>query len=321
MKISIAMATYNGAKYLHEQLDSFLCQQRLPDELIVCDDASTDYTRDILEKFKCTAPFTVTICCNDKNLGHIRNFEKALSLCSGDVIFLSDQDDVWSEEKITKVLNCYETNPAVDVVINDAFYADENLNRADVTVLQKAISVGGGGGWHINGACTAITRRFLDFLLPFPENNCPFHDVYIHRWANAIGNKLVLDEPLQLWRIHGLNTTSNEMVQAEILSPLKQYRRTMNLEVASSYLQKAQEFRMMSAILQERIESLQHLHLARGFPRLKKKLEQVVKANENRARLQGLGWFQRKVLILVMIIKGQYSHFKGTKSIAKDMLR
>ena len=87
MKISIALATYNGAKYLKGQLDSFVNQSRLPDELIICDDCSHDETDKIVHNFISTAPFTVRYFKNKKNLGYAKNFEQAVLYCSGDVIF------------------------------------------------------------------------------------------------------------------------------------------------------------------------------------------------------------------------------------------
>ena len=95
MRISIAMTTYNGSKYLNDQLKSFSQQDQAPDELIVCDDGSSDNTIKILEKFSLNAPFDVKIYQNESNLGFTKNFENALSKCTGDLIFLSDQDDIW----------------------------------------------------------------------------------------------------------------------------------------------------------------------------------------------------------------------------------
>lgn len=320
MKISIAMATYNGAKYLHEQLDSFLHQTRQPDELVVCDDCSTDETLEILEEFRRQAPFSVHICRNKVNLGHIRNFEKALSLCVGDMIFLSDQDDVWDPKKLSVVCDCFNENPSLDVVTNDAHYTDEKLNRSGVTVLQKILSEGLGPAGHINGACTAITKRFCDFILPFPDDGCPYHDVYIHRWAFLIGNKHVIDVPLQVWRIHGLNTTANEMVRPEIKSPISRYMIAKNADATNSYLKKADEFRVMGRTLEERMESLLRLPRGRQANNVGFKIEQIVEANASRAKLGGMRWLARQKVILQMAIKGQYRHFSGLKSIAKDIL-
>ncbi len=99
----MALATYNGSKYLKEQLDSFALLTRLPDEAVVCDDLSSYETINILENYAISAPIEMKIVDNDKNIGNTRNFEKALSLCSGDLIVLSDHDDVWNKNQISKI--------------------------------------------------------------------------------------------------------------------------------------------------------------------------------------------------------------------------
>ena len=132
-RISIAMATYNGARFVREQLDSFSAQTRLPDELVVTDDCSTDDTVRVVEEFARTAPFAVTVHRNPKNLGYAPNFEKALAMCTGDIVFLSDQDDVWFPEKIARVIRYFEKEPCTQVVINDALLVDEQLNSTGHT--------------------------------------------------------------------------------------------------------------------------------------------------------------------------------------------
>jgi len=92
--ISVALCTYNGELYLREQLESILKQTFPPDEIIICDDGSTDTTIKILEEFRRKSFIPVKVYYNKENLGVSKNFEKAISLCSGDIIFLSDQDDV-----------------------------------------------------------------------------------------------------------------------------------------------------------------------------------------------------------------------------------
>jgi glycosyltransferase involved in cell wall biosynthesis len=127
VRISIAMAAYNGAKYLQEQLDSFLSQTRQPDELIVCDDGSSDATRDILERFRQSAPFAVQIHRNETRLGFTKNFEKALLRCSGDLVFLSDQDDVWFTTKVDVVEKALLSHPEKLLVVHDGKLVDEKL--------------------------------------------------------------------------------------------------------------------------------------------------------------------------------------------------
>src|SRR4051812_8879073 len=98
------MATYNGARYLPEQLQSFLCQTVMPDELVVCDDVSTDGTVSIIQEFAKSTAINVRLIVNECNLGFTRNFEQAIQHCTGDVIFFCDQDDVWFCQKIETML-------------------------------------------------------------------------------------------------------------------------------------------------------------------------------------------------------------------------
>src|SRR5262252_4893004 len=127
MKVSIALCTSNGQTYLKDQLESYLNQSRLPDELVVCDDVSSDNTVKILEEFAGSAPFPVLIRRNDKQLGYVKNFERCVLECSGDIIFFSDQDDVWNSQKIELMLRVFEQSPGVGVVFCDAELVDGEL--------------------------------------------------------------------------------------------------------------------------------------------------------------------------------------------------
>src|SRR6266436_7212118 len=99
-RISVAMCTYNGARFLPRQLESIATQTRLPDELVVCDDGSSDESVAIVRWFANSAPFTVRLEINERNLGSTKNFGKAIGLCEGDIIALADQDDVWKPLKL-----------------------------------------------------------------------------------------------------------------------------------------------------------------------------------------------------------------------------
>ncbi len=111
MKTSVALCTYNGEKFLKEQLESIFSQTVSPDEIVICDDGSSDNTLQILEKYAETHPSLFKIFRNKKNLGYTRNFEKAISLCSGDLIFLCDQDDIWLPNKTEQMTKLAESNP------------------------------------------------------------------------------------------------------------------------------------------------------------------------------------------------------------------
>ena len=131
MRISVAMCTYNGAAFLPAQLASIAEQTRRPDELIVCDDASTDKTRDILESFARTSSIPVSLYFSDENTGSVKNFERAIGLCTGDVIALSDQDDVWNKDKLERIEQLFRENQNVGLVFSDAELVDTDLKPLD----------------------------------------------------------------------------------------------------------------------------------------------------------------------------------------------
>src|SRR5918993_2278832 len=124
MRVSVAMTTYNGGAYLTEQLNSIFAQTRLPDELIVCDDQSTDATRAILDEFAARGTVPMTVVVNDQRLGSNENFEKAIGLCTGDIIFLSDQDDVWRDNKVATIEREFERDPELGIVFTNGDLID-----------------------------------------------------------------------------------------------------------------------------------------------------------------------------------------------------
>src|SRR4051812_21315110 len=126
LRLSIALCTWNGARFLQAQLDSYLAQRRRPDELVVCDDGSSDATMQILTQFAQHSPFPVRISRNPQRLGVVANFEKAIGLCQGDVIVLSDQDDVWNPDKLEQIAAHLARSDAA-AVFSDVNVVDANL--------------------------------------------------------------------------------------------------------------------------------------------------------------------------------------------------
>ena len=120
MQISVAMCTYNGERYLHEQLQSIAAQSLPPSEVVVCDDGSTDSTIAVLEEFRQRASFDVRVIRNETNLGITRNFEKAIELCNGEFIALSDQDDVWLPDKLKCLSELLAKDSSLGGVFSDA---------------------------------------------------------------------------------------------------------------------------------------------------------------------------------------------------------
>ena len=213
--LSIAMCTYNGAKYLQEQLDSIANQTRLPDEIVICDDGSTDATVEILEKFKRHAPFSVRIYKNKTNLGPTKNFEKAISLCNGDIIALSDQDDVWMPQKLEKLEKKLNAHSLAGYVFSDALVVDENLHSLGYTMWNKLLFTTSQCKlfWQgeqlgvllkrnvVTGATMAFRSELRDIILSIPIQW--IHDAWIALLLSAVGERgILVDEPLIKYRQH-----------------------------------------------------------------------------------------------------------------------
>lgn len=124
--VSVALCTYNGEKYIAEQIYSILKQSTPVDEIIICDDGSNDNTIAILEDIKQNCSTNINILRNNSNIGVCANFELATSLCKGDIIFLSDQDDIWVKDKVETVVKWFDKHPDKSAVFTDASLIDSN---------------------------------------------------------------------------------------------------------------------------------------------------------------------------------------------------
>ena len=204
MKTSIVLATYNGEKYLIEQLNSFLSQTILPDELVISDDNSNDSTDFILDDFIKNAPFKV-IKVKNPDKGYNSNFENGFKYVTGDIIFISDQDDVWKENKIEVVLNYFRNNSKCHVLIHDLEYCDEKLNSIKQTKIQRIKSFNPSLEGYVTGMATAMSKKFLDICLPLPK--FINYDIWIHYLANYLKVKFVCCESLAFYRRHQSNAT------------------------------------------------------------------------------------------------------------------
>lgn len=213
------MATYNGDFNLGDQLRSIARQSRPPDEVVVCDDGSTDGTWDTVRAWAETAPFAVRIERNAERLGATRNFARAIGLCTGDLIFTADQDDVWLPNKVEREADLLERAPDVGLVFTDAEVVDSELRplgyRMWRTVRFRGREQGEvRGGRAINvllrrnvvtGATMAFRARYRDLLLPIPANPLHVHDEWIAFLIAATGSIDFIARPTILYRQHGAN--------------------------------------------------------------------------------------------------------------------
>jgi glycosyltransferase involved in cell wall biosynthesis len=216
MKISVAMCTYNGARFVREQLESIASQTRLPEELVICDDCSSDETAEIVKSFAVSAPFAVRFEINQKNLGSTQNFGRAIQLCHGDLIALSDQDDVWLPKKIERIETRFAESPAVGLVFTNADLVDEQLDPLGHQLWEqigfdretrRLVNKGRAldlllPGWTVTGATMAFRSKFLTLILDIPNDLPMIHDGWIALIVATVAKVAFVDEPLIKYRQH-----------------------------------------------------------------------------------------------------------------------
>ena len=298
MRISIAMCTYNGAQYLQKQLDTFASQTYSAYELIVCDDGSTDDTLALIESFAGKVPFPVRVFKNERNLGSTRNFEKAIGICVGDLIALSDQDDEWYPDKLARMHRLFEELPEAlaafsnaDVIEDGSVFAGRKLWRSinvDFSPREKVAYVYTGMvsllfklDYIATGATMVFRSKLRDQFVPIP-GSWP-HDAWI-AWIAALRDGLVAFPAATIrYRVH-------EQQQIGLVPP--------SLADQISIARKnAVVFRLMASRLKD-LQLYLHQHrddkqLAKFIPDLNAKIQHL----EGRACLTG-SVFHRALWVL-----------------------
>jgi glycosyltransferase involved in cell wall biosynthesis len=208
------MCTFNGERFLSSQLAGIAKQTRLPDELVVCDDRSTDRTVAMVREFAATAPYPVRIFENTQNLGSAANFERAIRVCDGDLIALSDQDDIWYPNRLERSEQEFSAHPEAGLVFSDADIIDDQNQLLGATLWQRLGFTGQRerdllGGQYIvlaehrfvTGATMMFRAGLRDRCLPIPPGW--IHDEWISLIAAAFSDLRPIDQPLIRYRIHG----------------------------------------------------------------------------------------------------------------------
>lgn len=335
MKISIAMATYNGQQYVRQQLQSILHQTKLPDELVVVDDCSSDHTVQLIQHFAALAPFKVILIKNIKNLGHELTFGKALSACTGDLVFLCDQDDFWFPEKIQRMSEVFAKKPHIKLLVCDAHVTDEHLSPSGLSVrskLKRSLILGRFETGLTLGCATAVKKDLLNFVLPLCFDNgepfCYGHDTLLHEVAHIFGVRSVFRPVLQYYRRHAeAATVANETVAGSLVnqhhSLLHHFNRTPNL--VNEYLKRLRVLetlnaRLVSTLQQSKtpfrndvstdqlLQNLQRLSIYRSG--IVARIRMISATNP----------FDRRYQAFINYLLGRYLPFHGFKSFVYDLL-
>ena len=234
MKVSVAMAVYNGELYLKQQLESILNQTILPDEVVIVDDCSKDASLSILRDFEKEYPI-IKIIENERNLGYILNFRKALSYTTGEIIFLADQDDIWMPNKIEKILDIYKSNQcsvisSEFILIDDTSNPikdsgsyrlsgrrDQNIFISDVNEIKTVELIFKN---RYPGCTLALSAETRDLYLKI-NNLEVVHDHAILIIGSIIGGAYYLNEPTMMYRVHGNNNIGIRKKNKKITLALK----------------------------------------------------------------------------------------------------
>jgi glycosyltransferase involved in cell wall biosynthesis len=318
--ISIAMCTYNGSRFLPEQLNSIASQNRLPEELVICDDRSSDDTVALVEAFSRRVSFPVHLSLNETNLGSTRNFEKAISLCRESIVVLADQDDVWYPHKLQRIEHEFQASIDRVAVFSDADVIDEESKLTGAHLWEcfqfpKAEQgrFAAGQALHIlvrhpvvTGAAMAFRRSLLDVLTPFPSNDV--HDQWISFLLAACGAYGVVSEPLMQYRLH-----NNQQVGVGVQSLLDRLTRS-RLTGKPLYLSEINRFRQL----------YEHIESHRTFMPLAEtamaEIEQKISHLEHRIQIREGHVGRIRQIAREVGNHGYWRYAGGWRSVAKDIL-
>lgn len=332
MQISIAMATWQGERHLPRQLASVLGQTRLPDELVIVDDASDDATVDIVDEFAAHAPFKVHLHRNEHRQGSTGTFTTAIEAAEGDLIVLADQDDLWLPQKLARLEAAFRERPETTFAFTDALLVDD----ADAIGRETMWEVRGftpalqervrshpfaelSHRWLATGCTMAFRADLRSLLLPIPTDLTDLFEPMIHdRWLSlvlaAAGPVAVIDEPLVCYRLHatqqiGLaNVTAAQSVSWRLLDKVTMHRD--RVEAARRY----------QLVHLEEVRS-RIVDAGLGTPRTMADVDGAI--DHLRMRLENLDRGQERLGAIVQgLLRGGYHRYaRGLSSVAIDLVK
>lgn len=323
MRVSVVIATYNGDKYIQDQIYSILNQTIMPNELVISDDGSNDETisllTNLLEPYK--KRIKIKILRNNQRLGYTYNFENGIKRTEGEIVFLSDQDDYWFKNKIEKIIEIFKRYQEIECVLNNAILTDSDLNSFDLSTLEQIDSFGINRENYVLGSCSSFRGSFLKKLLPMPSGIYG-HEEWFVRISDIMEKKFIIDTPLQYYRRHNTNVSNAQVNHTKKFS---------NLEKIIWYIKNLVSERSVrnigwdnTVILHENLLSLvgnnifnkkEESYLVRHYCNLSDK----VKSIKARYEIRKTPLPNRLSHIIKGIFLGVYCSFGGFKGVIKDI--
>lgn len=307
MKISVCLCSYNGEKYIKEQLESIINQSVKVDEIIICDDGSQDNTISIAKEVLSTSDILSKVVVNQINLGVTKNFEKALELSSGDIIFLSDQDDLWEYDKVMEHIEIYNNNQNINLVFSNAEVFNEN-GVMSATLWEQFNFAGKKKkvfnqsqlrsilmGWFVTGATLSVKKQFVIDQLPF--NNCLLHDQILSFAAATTDSMYAISSSLTKYRKH-----------KEQLVGTQNFTTTQALKCRVDFKKEVDMYMM----LKQNVQNVGN----------RKLIENKIKWLNNRSKIVNSSSIFRLFRASIFLVSGNYSKFSNSaiKTYGKDLL-
>ncbi|MBA3666270.1 MAG: glycosyltransferase [Sphingomonas sp.] len=320
------MATYNGARYIREQLDSFASQTLLPDEIVITDDGSSDETIAIVEQFARNAPFSVRLIRNSERLGFTRNFETAIGYCEGALIFLSDQDDSWFPRKLEIAHKAFD-DASTMAVINDQIITDENLHHANHTMTDNLRTLGYNREALVSGCSSGIRKAWSDILLPIPEKAEALiavgfitHDRWINELSTLLGVRKQIEEPLQYFRRYGGNASQSLLHDWRGVAVTDLVENRLVHPPVEAWLQRIAALRIYRNWMLANRARIERLGLSNVEAALTL-IDHEHRSLEARVALVRQPAVRRVMSIARLLLSGGYRYFHGPVSAARDLVR
>lgn len=322
--ISIAMCTYNGARHVLQQMESFAAQSLLTAELIVCDDRSTVDTVQIIRAFANRAPFPVRLEINEANLGYSKNFAKAIGLASGEMILCSDQDDVWHPNKLRMFADRFGSEPQPGLIFCDANLVDQDLKPIGSTLWQskkfwagarRKVAEKTGAAvilrdptWFAAGATMGFASKYRSLILPLVEGWT--HDAWIATVVASVAPVGLIAEPLNEYRQHASQVFGGTSGSVGRVMNLAKTRASSE----DHFLATAERYRQLAARLKE-------AGVVTLDPGMFRRVERKIAHWERRSKMRKVSKLARFPLICQEFALGRYqSYSQGWKSMAVDVL-
>jgi len=327
MRISVALTTFNGARFLLPQLQSILNQTIRPDQIVICDDCSSDSTVDIADSFAQKTDMRVDIHRNDFNLGVNKNFEKAVGLCdqNADLILFCDQDDIWDPRKVEVTVKAFKisSSPRLMLAIHDCTLCDAEMTIILDSLIENIQGDKGSNKDFVHGCCTTIGCDLRDLLFPIPAEVEPIgYDEWMHVAAEMLGVRLMQADKLLNYRRHENNVSSSTSysVNAKIFSKIKKYFylliRRSNKKPGLDWLRKRLA---MVVILKSRLKLLAGINQLHNSSYAR--LLDVENSIQKRMLIRNSFFPVGVIRAAFLYVSGGYVFYSGYKSMMADILR